>query len=93
MMAMGPFRRRQDGASGRSPGGGGPAPYLRRVEWVRLEVESGRPVRAEAVGVAHRLPVTVPISLHRAAELAANGVPVVTHRARTGSGAGTATGA
>lgn len=79
-MAMGPLRRRQEGATRRTPGGGGSVPYLRRVEWVRLDVESGRPVRAAAVGVAHRLPVTVPISLHRAAELAARGVPVVWRR-------------
>jgi hypothetical protein len=59
------------------------APCLRRVAWVRLDLEPGRPVRAVAVGVAHRLPVTVPISLHRAAQLSADGVPVVVHRSAT----------
>lgn len=55
-------------------------PGLRRVEWVRLELVNGRPTRAEAVGVAHRLPVTVPISLRQAARLVAGGIPVVVRR-------------
>ena len=78
-MATRPFRRRRDGAPGGRTAGQG-VPGLRRVEWIRLELAAGRPVRAEAVGVAHRLPVTVPISLHWAAELAADGVPVVRRR-------------
>ncbi|MHB1584226.1 MAG: hypothetical protein ACYCU7_01330 [Acidimicrobiales bacterium] len=71
---------RHEGAAEHRLGAGAGAPGLRRVSWVRIEVVAGRPVRAEAVGVAHRLPVTVPISLKRAAELAAGGVPVVRRR-------------
>jgi hypothetical protein len=58
---------------------------LRRVDWVRLTLSlEGRPLRAEAVGVAFRLPVTCPISLATAAELVATGTPHATcveHRA------------
>lgn len=79
-MATRSFGHRHEGHSGATPATGVGAPGLRRVSWVRVEVVAGRPVRAEAVGVAHRLPVTVPISLRRAAELAAGGVPVVRRR-------------
>jgi hypothetical protein len=52
---------------------------LRRVDWVRLTLSpEGRPLRAEAVGVAFRLPVTCPISLATAAELVATGTPHAT---------------
>lgn len=81
-MTVMPLHRRREAVSGRRPGGGS-APCLRRVGWVRLDLEPGRPVRAVAVGVAHRLPLTVPISLHRAAQLAADGVPVVVRRPAT----------
>jgi hypothetical protein len=53
---------------------------LRRVDWVRLLVDDGH-LRAEAVGVGFRLPVTRPISLSVAAELIAAGTPHVTHSA------------
>ncbi|HVX20983.1 MAG TPA: hypothetical protein VHB02_06530 [Acidimicrobiales bacterium] len=48
---------------------------LRRVQWVRVVVDDGS-VRAEAVGMGHRLPATCPISLDTAAALARQGVPV-----------------
>jgi hypothetical protein len=49
---------------------------LRRVDWVRVTYDAeGRPVRAEAVGVAFRLPITCQISLATAADLVAAGVP------------------
>ncbi len=52
---------------------------LRRVDWVRLTLShDGRPLRAEAVGVAFRLPVACPISLATAAELVATGTPHAT---------------
>ena len=53
---------------------------LRRVDWVRLLVDRQR-VRAEAVGVGFRVPVTCPIPLSVAARLIALGVPRVTCRA------------
>jgi hypothetical protein len=49
---------------------------LRRVQWVRVLVD-GESTRAEAIGVAHRRPATVPISLRMASRLAAAGVPTV----------------
>jgi hypothetical protein len=52
----------------------GPAP-LRRVEWVRVTVE-GRSVRAEAIGVGHRLPTSCRIPMAMAADLARQGVPL-----------------
>jgi len=79
-MATRSFGHRHEEVPRAKPGTGVGAPGLRRVSWVRIEVVAGRPVRAEAVGVAHRLPVTVPISLRRASELAAGGVPVVRRR-------------
>jgi hypothetical protein len=54
---------------------------LRRVEWVRFVVED-RDVRAEAVGVGYRLPVSRPIPLSVAAELLAQGTPSVTRTVR-----------
>lgn len=50
---------------------------LRRVDWVRLVVEH-HTVRAEAVGVGYRLPVTRSIPLSMAAALVAGGIPSVT---------------
>jgi hypothetical protein len=56
---------------------------LRRVDWVRLIVDSrldkSQPVRAEAIGVGFRLPVTCPIPLSLAADLIASGTPYVSH--------------
>jgi hypothetical protein len=51
---------------------------LRRVDAVHVYV-SERPARAVAVGVAHRLSVTLPITLSSAARLATLGVPVSIH--------------
>jgi hypothetical protein len=56
---------------------------LRRVDWVRLVVEHDT-VRAEAVGVGHRLPVTRSIPLSVAAALLAGGIPSVTRRVGDG---------
>jgi hypothetical protein len=50
---------------------------LRRVDWVRLTRDHGQ-VRAEAVGIGFRVPVTCPIPLALAAELIASGTPHVT---------------
>jgi hypothetical protein len=51
---------------------------LRRVAWVQVMVdEHGEYTRAEAHGIGHRLPSTVPIPLSAAAALAAAGVPVL----------------
>jgi hypothetical protein len=56
---------------------------LRRIDWVRLVVDShvasAPPVRAEAIGVGYRLPVTCPIPLSLAADLIASGTPYVSH--------------
>ena len=49
---------------------------LRRIHWVRVLVD-GDNTRAEAIGLAHRRPATVPISLRMASRLAASGVPMV----------------
>ena len=56
---------------------------LRRVDWVRLVVEH-RTVRAEAIGVGYRLPVTCSIPLSVAAALVAGGIPSVTRRVGDG---------
>ena len=53
---------------------------LRRVDWVRLVVDHDS-VRAEAVGVGYRLPVSRPIPLPVAAALIAGGTPLVTRTA------------
>ncbi len=53
---------------------------LRRVDWVRLLVDHEQ-VRAEAVGVGFRVPVTCPIPLSVAANLIALGIPLVTRTA------------
>lgn len=50
---------------------------LRRVDWVRFVVDDDV-VRAEAVGVGFRLPVSCPIPLAVAAALMAQGTPSVT---------------
>ncbi len=60
-----------------TPGAAG----FRRVDWVRFVVED-RGVRAEAVGVGYRLPVSRPIPLSVAAELLAQGTPSVTRTVR-----------
>jgi hypothetical protein len=52
---------------------------MRRVTHVRVVVEPDR-VRAEAVGVGHRMPVTRPIPVATALELARSGVPMVHRR-------------
>ncbi len=68
-------------------GFGGPGRFghldagLNHVSYVRLHVD-GRPARAEAVGVAQRLPAHVPISLSTAARLVSSGVPVVVRSRR-----------
>ena len=49
---------------------------LRRIHWVRVLVD-GDNTRAEAFGLAHRRPATVPISLRMASRLAAAGIPMV----------------
>jgi hypothetical protein len=58
---------------------------FRRVELVRVVL---RPTgtSAEATGVVHRYPRTVPISLRTAGRLAAAGAPVRIDRADTPSG-------
>ena len=61
------------------PPGLPPSTGLRRVDWVRLVVER-HTVRAEAVGVGYRLPVTRSIPLSVAAALVAAGIPSVTRR-------------
>jgi hypothetical protein len=48
---------------------------LRRVQWVRVVVD-GQSVRAEAVGMGHRLPTTCRISMETAAALVRQGLPV-----------------
>jgi len=48
---------------------------LRRVQWVRVVVD-GQSVRAEAVGMGHRLPTTCRISMETAAALVHQGLPV-----------------
>ena len=53
---------------------------LRRIDWVRLYPDGER-LRAEAVGVGFRLPVTTAIPVSVAARLIATGTPsVVLHR-------------
>lgn len=52
---------------------------LRHLSFVRVDL-SGPCPRAEAVGVGHRRPVSRPVSLQRAADLAAAGVPTVVRR-------------
>ncbi len=52
---------------------------MRRVAWVRITVERSQ-VRAEVVGVGHRIPVTRSVPLHVAADLAAAGTPTVVRR-------------
>lgn len=49
---------------------------LRRVEWVRLLV-GPRGTRAEAVGVGHRLPAAIPVSLRTATQLMRAGTPLI----------------
>ena len=49
---------------------------FRRVSWVRVTVHDGH-AHATAIGLGHRLPIETPISLGRAASLAASGVRVV----------------
>ena len=56
------------------------ADSLRRIDAVHIDV-TARPARAVAVGVAHRQPVTVPITLASAARLAALGIPTTVHDA------------
>jgi hypothetical protein len=54
---------------------------LRRVDWVRISVDGSRgPVRAEAMGVGHRLPLARPVTMALAAELIASGTPSVVRR-------------
>jgi hypothetical protein len=47
---------------------------MRRVAWVRITTTAGGP-RAEAVGLVHRIPRVVRISMAAAADLVAAGVP------------------
>ena len=54
---------------------------LRRVDWVRLSVDdTDVRVRAEVMGVGHRLPVVCPVPLSVAADLIAAGTPSVVRR-------------
>jgi len=62
--------------------GGSKTTGLRRVHWVRVLVD-GESTRAEAIGLAHRHPATVPISLRMASRLAAAGVPMVVRHSGT----------
>jgi hypothetical protein len=50
---------------------------LRRVDWVRLMGDHDAVLKAEAIGMGFRLPVTRPITLGTAAELIASGTPYV----------------
>jgi hypothetical protein len=50
---------------------------LRRVDWVRLMSDHDAVLKAEAIGMGFRLPVTRPIPLGLAAELIASGTPYV----------------
>ncbi len=59
---------------------------LRRVDWVRLVVDDDG-VRAEAVGVGYRLPMSRPIPLPVAAALIAGGTPSVTRTVGDGPAA------
>jgi hypothetical protein len=52
---------------------------LRHVQWVRVVV-GPEETRAEAVGIGHRHPRSVPISLSLAARLVGAGTPLVIHR-------------
>jgi len=64
---------------------------MRRVSWVQILVdEGGEYSRAEAHGIGHRLPRTVPIPLSAAAALAAQGVPLLVRRCMDMHPAGTA---
>jgi hypothetical protein len=53
---------------------------LRHLQWVRIVV-NGTATRAEAVGIGHRHPRSVPITLALAARLVRDGTPLVVHRA------------
>jgi hypothetical protein len=55
---------------------------LRRIDWVCIDLTHAVP-RAEVSGAGHRLPVTRPIPMSAAAELARSGVPVVVRREET----------
>ncbi len=54
---------------------------LRRVDWIRVLLGADGP-RAEAVGIRHRVPVTVPITLAAATRIVAGGAPLVVHDLR-----------
>ena len=53
---------------------------MRRLSWVQVVVD-GETSRAEVHGLGHRLPCVRQVSLITAAELAAEGLPVVVSRA------------
>jgi hypothetical protein len=59
-------------------------PALRRIDAVRVVVDDG-PVRAEVVGIGHRFPATVRVSLALAAELVEAGAPLRVEHATAGS--------
>jgi hypothetical protein len=59
---------------------------LRRVTWVRVTIEE-HSIRAEAIGIGYRLPRVVPISLRNAAQLIAEGTPLVVRRPEVGQAA------
>lgn len=81
---VGPVRVPSAGAEERRDGAARRA-GLRRVDWVRLQVDQDeQPVRAEAMGAGFRLPVTCAIPLSVAADLIASGTPYVTRHLGTG---------
>ena len=53
---------------------------MRRLSWLQVVVD-GETSRAEVHGLGHRLPCVREVSLTTAAELAAEGLPVVVSRA------------
>jgi hypothetical protein len=59
---------------------------LRRVSWVRVDVDADGAVRCQLAGIGHRRPVVRRLPLRTAAALAAAGVPlVVRHEGRAPS--------
>lgn len=55
----------------------GPSLGMRRVSWVRIVVSGDGTTTCALAGVGHRLPISRPVPLGTALELAAAGVPLV----------------